>query len=63
LQQELLLERLTAKLQTPACRAKACNTPAAGTVFWPDFEGRLRAIYGDKPMPSMVLAERETSSW
>jgi hypothetical protein len=62
-QQELLLRHLAAKLQlAPASR----ETPATATsevVEWPNYEARLRAIYGDNTMPSMVLAERETASW
>ena len=62
-QQELLLRHLQAKLQlAPASREKpAAAAPEA--VAWPDYESRLRAIYGDQPMPSMVLAEREAASW
>ena len=62
-QQELLLRHLAAKLQlAPAPREKAA-TAANEAVAWPDYEARLRAIYGDKTMPSMVLAERETAAW
>jgi hypothetical protein len=63
-QQKLLLERLAANLRLAASsRTKACDVSASESVLWPDYEGRLREIYGDKPMPSMVLAERETESW
>jgi len=62
-QQELLLRHLQAKLQlAPTSRGKA-TVVAHETVAWPDYESRLRAIYGDQAMPSMVLAERESASW
>ena len=62
-QQELLLQHLAAKLQfAPASREKVAAA-ASEAVAWPDYEARLRAIYGDKAMPSMVLAERETAAW
>jgi hypothetical protein len=62
-QQELLLRHLAAKLQpAPVSRAKLATTRGEA-VAWPDYEARLRAIYGDKTMPSMVLAERETAAW
>jgi hypothetical protein len=62
-EQERLYRHLAAKLQlAPASREKpAAAVPEA--VVWPDYEMRLRAIYGDKAMPSMVLAERETAAW
>lgn len=62
-QQELLLEHLTAKLQLAPASPEKVATAASEAVAWPDYEARLRAIYGDKAMPSMVLAERETAVW
>jgi hypothetical protein len=62
-QQELLLEHLAAKLQiAPATRGNVA-TAVTGAVVWPDYQARLEVIYGDKAMPSMVIAERETASW
>jgi len=60
-QQELLLQHLTAKLGLAP--ASGATSAASGAVAWPDYEARLNEIYGDKAMPSMVLAERETASW
>jgi hypothetical protein len=62
-QQELLLKHLAAKLRSLPTSSGKRITAAGGTVTWPDYEARLRAIYGDKAMPSMVLAERETAAW
>lgn len=59
LQQELLLQHLAAKLRRHE-ETREKNGPARGrAVMWPDYEGRLREIYGDAPMPSMIQADRE----
>ncbi len=63
-QQELLLRYLAAKLQfAPASPEKPAVMAPTEAVAWPDYESRLRAIYGDKAMPNMVLAERESAPW
>jgi hypothetical protein len=60
-QQELLLEHLAAKLELASASHQKISAAARETVAWPDYEGRLRAIYGDKAMPSMVLSEHDTA--
>ena len=62
-QQELLLRRLQAKLRDSPALHENASGAASGAVVWPDYEVRLNEIYGDKTMPSMVLVERESSSW
>lgn len=62
-QQELLLRHLAAKLHCELDPSEKPATAAREAVAWPDYEARLRAIYGDKALPSMVLAERETAAW
>jgi hypothetical protein len=60
-EQELL--HLQAKLQVTPAQREGPNAAGVRVPVWPDYEARLRAIYGDEAMPSMVLAERETASW
>ena len=62
-QRELLVLHLQSTLDgVPASLAgRAPAEPAP--VTWPDYHSRLQTIYGDRAMPSMVLAERETAPW
>lgn len=59
-EQERLYRHLAAKLRLTAAADKM--RAASAPVVWPDFEARLREIYADKVMPSMVLAERESAA-
>jgi hypothetical protein len=61
--QEALLHFLSARLRKETPNRKPRRVEGAVQPEWPDFEARLRAIYGDKVMPSMVLAERDQSRW
>lgn len=62
LEQERLYRHLTAKLQLG--EGSIDNSWHHGkSIVWPDYATRLRAIYGDKAMPSVVLTERETAAW
>ena len=62
-EQELLLGHLQAKLQRVPVPHSESAAVAPEQVEWPDYESRLRAIYENQSMPSMVLAEREAASW
>ncbi|HEV7402897.1 MAG TPA: hypothetical protein VGO11_08230 [Chthoniobacteraceae bacterium] len=61
-EQAMLVRRLQGNLQTPRRHPQAGGAALGrGKVEWPDFKARIRAIYGDKVSPNMVLEERESS--
>jgi hypothetical protein len=37
--------------------------PQGGSVEYPDFEARAKAIFGDRILPSAVIAERRRSRY
>ena len=62
-QQELLLQHLAAKLRNALPGRPGFPGAAPAAMVWPDYEARLKEIYGDKAMPSMVPVERDSASW
>jgi hypothetical protein len=61
--QKLLLEHLQIRLRQSRADERKENGTSSKVLRWPDYHARLRTIYGDQPMLSMVVAERDSAPW
>jgi hypothetical protein len=61
-EQAILVQRLQDNPQNMEQHLETSDAaPARRKLEWPDFKARVRAIYGDKVSPNLVLEERESA--
>ena len=39
------------------------ESPRITPIVWPDFEARLKSMYGDQVFPNIIIEEREKSRY